>query len=582
MFRKLVRTYRNERRTLILIGILGVLTSGTEALALISIAPLVQAAAEGSETYQADWGPISVDLTLSQYALLSGGMLVTALLVQIFALYVTARLTTGYRLRARLAVIDAFQDADWSAQAMEREGWLRTLSTDNILQSSQGLRSLANWIKGAIGLTIFVAGAILVDPLAVVLIVGVLGLLSLALRPVNRLAGRISAATADLNLRSSEELATLTMTARELKIFGVVAPASKRFRYLAKTERKYQLKNQTLTGMTSPIFRSVGSLLIVALIAIAATREGGDVAATGLVALLLYRAFNYGSTLVSVHQSLVTLVPVLDQLDDGVERLRAARSRATERVPEGAQIEHLTIDHVTMRYPGASSDALHDVSAEFGAHEVIGIVGPSGAGKTTLAELLVGLRRPTSGTICYDGLELHSVTDDSRANLVTLVSQHVPLVPGSLVDNVRFFRDISEEAVDEALVGSGLESFVAELPDGRDTRIGPGARALSGGQMQRIGIARAIAGAPRFLVLDEPTSALDATTEKLVTDTIGALRGRIGVIVIAHRLTTLRHCDRVLVVEDGTISDIGSMRDLSERNEFVRHAVAVGSLSWAG
>ena len=582
MFRKLVRTYRNERRTLILIGILGILTSGTEALALISIAPLVQAAAEGSASYQADWGPISVDLTLRQYALLSGAMLIAALLVQIFALYVTARLTTGYRLRARLAVIDAFQEADWSAQAMEREGWLRTLSTDNVMQSSQGLRSLANWIKAAIGLGIFVGGAILVDPLAVVMIVGVLGLLSLALRPINRLAGSISAKTADLNLRSSEELATLTMTARELKIFGVVAPASKRFRYLAKTERKYQLKNQTLTGLTAPIFRSIGSLLIVALIAAAASRDGGDVAATGLVALLLYRAFNYGSSLVSVHQSLVTLVPVLDQLDDGVRRLRDAKSGATERVPEGVRIERLVIDRVSMRYPGASTDALHDVDVAFGAHEVIGIVGPSGAGKTTLAELLVGLRRPTTGTISYDDIELHDVTDDSRANLVTLVSQHVPLVPGSLVDNVRFFRDVPDQAIDEALTGAGLDPFVAELPDGRDTRIGPGARALSGGQMQRIGIARAIAGAPRFLVLDEPTSALDATTEELVTDTIGALRGKIGVIVIAHRLTTLRHCDRVLVVENGTISDVGPMRDLSERNEFVRHALEVGSLSWAG
>ena len=158
------------------------------------------------------------------------------------------------------------------------------------------------------------------------------------------------------------------------------------------------------------------------------------------------------------------------------------------------------------------------------------------------------------------------------------MSQNVPVITGTVRDNVRYFRDIDDADIDDAIVAAGLADVVAQLSEGLDTVVGPGARALSGGQAQRLGIARALAGKPAIIVLDEPTSALDAAAEQVVTDTIGTLRGLVGVVVIAHRLTTLRHCDRIVVIQDGRVADEGTMTELRERNKFLDHAFQVGRL----
>jgi ABC-type multidrug transport system fused ATPase/permease subunit len=315
----------------------------------------------------------------------------------------------------------------------------------------------------------------------------------------------------------------------------------------------------------------------VALIAVTAQQRNVEIATVGLVAVLLYRSFSYGETLVGVHQKLVQLIPVLDQLEEGVDKLRRGARRPGSL--EVGRLQHIQVDQLTFRYPGSDLTALESVSFGLDAGDVVGVVGPSGAGKSTLAELLLGLRQPAAGSIRLNGIDLQDLTLASRSSVVTLVSQAVPLVPGSIRDNVRFFRTIDDQAVDAAIAAAGLTSVVSTLPHGADTLIGPGARSVSGGQAQRIGIARALAANPSLLVLDEPTSALDADAEQIVTDLIGELRGAVGVLVIAHRLTTLRHCDRVLVIEDGCKTDEGPLDEVRNRNEFLRHAFKVGALT---
>jgi len=233
---------------------------------------------------------------------------------------------------------------------------------------------------------------------------------------------------------------------------------------------------------------------------------------------------------------------------------------------------------VSFFYPNEPVPAVQDLSIEVSKGEVLGIVGPSGAGKSTLAELCVGLRYPTTGQVVVGGVDMVDLVDEERSRCIALASQSVPLIPDTVRANVRFFRDVSDSDIDYAIEAAGMAIVVSELPDGADTIVGPGARSLSGGQTQRIGIARALAGRPKFIVFDEPTSALDAAAERLITETIGRLRGSIGVIVIAHRLTTLRHCDRIVVIEHGRLADEGSFSEIGERNDYLKYALSAGHL----
>ena len=576
MFRRLMHAYRDEKLVLVMIGVLNIASALSEALALVSVAPLVQAAAEGESRYQGSIAGREFDVSLTQLALFSASLLILAFAIQMVTIYVSARLTSGYRLRTRLKVVRAFHGADWSVQAQEREGWLRTLSTDNVEFAANALNQMSHWLKGVTGLAIFVIGAIAVNLAAAVMITVVLGLVMLMIRPVNKYANRLGQQHAEYNVLISEELATLTMTGRELKAYGVVGSAANPYRQLAREQRTILLRGNVAANVGAPIFRTSAVMLIVAMIAITALRGDGEIASVGLVAVLLYRASNYGTVLVRYHQQLVRVTPIIEQLQEGLDRLWAHQITPGEIDP--GDVRSIETRSVDFAYPGQAEAALEDVTLRVDVGEVVGVVGPSGAGKSTLAELLIGLRRPTTGEVVVGDTDMSDITEQARSKRIALVSQNVPLVPGTVADNVDFFRGLDEDAVRRAIEGAGLADVVMALPDGDQTRIGPGARAISGGQAQRIGIARALAGDPSIIILDEPTSALDAQAEHFVTDTIGGLGGSYGVLVIAHRLTTLRNCDRVIVIEDGRITDEGMMTEVGSRNGFLKHALAAGSL----
>ena len=243
--------------------------------------------------------------------------------------------------------------------------------------------------------------------------------------------------------------------------------------------------------------------------------------------------------------------------------------------------EHLRLEHVGYRYPGGDADVLTDVDLDIPFGSSLAFVGGSGAGKTTAVDVLLGLLRPSSGCLRVDG---HEVTDADvwawQSNLA-MVPQDVYLSAGSLKDNIAFGDDpttVDEEALRRAIEHAQLSDLVADLPDGVDTLLGERGSRLSGGQKQRIGIARALYRSPRLLVLDEATSALDNETERRITDTIEGLRGHLTVVVVAHRLSTIRHCDQIAFLEGGRVSALGSFDHLRAVSPAFDHLAQLATL----
>ena len=213
----------------------------------------------------------------------------------------------------------------------------------------------------------------------------------------------------------------------------------------------------------------------------------------------------------------------------------------------------IKVDNITFSYSPELHNVLEDLSLEIEKNRSVALVGESGSGKTTLADIILGVLPMNSGTVKLDGIDVKDIPN-YWARLIGFVPQSIYLCDSSIAENVAFGvrkKDIDYEQVKSALRMADILDFVEQLPEGLDTRVGDRGVRLSGGQRQRIGIARALYHSPEILVMDEATSALDNDTEKQVMEAIESLQGNITMLIIAHRLTTVKNCDKIYEIKDG-------------------------------
>ena len=313
----------------------------------------------------------------------------------------------------------------------------------------------------------------------------------------------------------------------------------------------------------------MGGVLAVALYLLA---RGGDVGGLlpilGIYALAAYRLLPASQ---KIYYS-------LSQLRFGNAALEAvsrdiasgADAPPVESSTGGHSLSHgIAFQDVSFRYPGSERWALENVSLFIPAFTTVGIVGSSGAGKTTAVDLLLGLLNPTTGTISIDGQDLDPTRLRAWQNSIGYVPQSIYLTDASIAANVALgvpTACIDRAAVERAARAAHLHDFVAQLPDGYDSIVGERGVRLSGGQRQRIGIARALYRDPALLVLDEATSALDTATEHAVMEAIAELTGTRTMVIIAHRLATVQGCSQLFLLENGRLMASGSLHQLATSN----------------
>lgn len=353
-----------------------------------------------------------------------------------------------------------------------------------------------------------------------------------------------------------------------VKVFGGEAHASKRFSKVNNALRGYGMRQAIAAAAIAPItqiFASIG-LAIVVYVALhqsagSETTVGGFVSFITAMLLLLAPLKHLADINAPLQRGLAAAESVFLMLDEAPEddggQLTLGRAQGEIR-----------FENVTLRYAGAERDALSDINLHIRPGETVALVGPSGGGKSSLVNLVPRFYRVTSGQISIDGIAIESLTCQSLRSNIAHVGQDVFLFDDTVAANIAYgFRSNAahEEIVAAARAANALD-FIQALPQGFDTQIGENGSRLSGGQRQRLAIARALLKNAPILILDEATSALDSESERLVQDALETLMHGRTTLVIAHRLSTVEHADRIVVLSEGRIVEIGGHQELLDRN----------------
>jgi ATP-binding cassette subfamily B protein/subfamily B ATP-binding cassette protein MsbA len=289
--------------------------------------------------------------------------------------------------------------------------------------------------------------------------------------------------------------------------------------------------------------------------------------------MLLGPIASIASSAMSFQNNLAGLDRVLDLLGEDTEESASSGRQSIARSQVRGNLEFKSVG---FHYPGSDRPVLSDISFKAAAGSTIALVGRSGAGKTTLSNLVARFNSPTSGTILLDGQDISQISLPSFRKLLGVVEQEVFLFDGSVLDNIAYGRrGATLEQIIAAAEAAAARQFIDQLPQGFQTKIGERGVKLSGGQRQRLAIARAILADPKILILDEATSNLDSESERLIQQSLaGLLRSRTS-FVIAHRLSTIMHADQILVLDHGQIVERGTHQQLMQQQGIYQQMVLV-------
>jgi ATP-binding cassette subfamily B protein len=519
----------------------------------------------------ADWY-LSINYTL----LLALGLIVVRVGLAAMASFQSANLTSAVIADVRRRLAGAFLDSSWEIQQGQRSGSLQELLTTYSGQTSTLMQAMSQGVLAAANLTALLALSVAVDPVGALVLVVSVGVLGALLRPLRAVVQRRASAVAAAGMEFATSLNEVSQLGLELHVFHVQDQARRRVGHLIEQTRVKGARFQVAAGLASPIYVGLAYLALLGALAVVSVSNVTSLTSLGAVMLVMLRSLSYGQALQSSYTTISGSIPSIEELQARLEHFDKGKrhdgGQAVDRIGE------LRVEDVSFGYVDGQ-EVLHHVSFTVQPREIVGIVGPSGGGKSTLVQLLLGLRDPQGGRILVDGRDVRELSKAEWARKVTFVPQAAHLIAGSIADNIRFLRDdVSDADVEGAARLAHLHDDIMGFPEGYEREVGEHGGHLSGGQQQRLCIARALVELPDLLILDEPTSALDVRSEHLVRTTLLGLKDRMTVIVIAHRLSTLDICDRIMVIQAGELMGFDTPDRLEETSDFYREALELSGL----
>lgn len=574
----LCQLFEGERVALVGMAVGSFIGGVIEAGMLVMIANLaLSIAGTGDESHQSSFLGISGIGTAALFWT-AIGLTALRLVVQYGTARVGARATSRLTQRLRSGTFDDYVHASWATQASESEASVQDLLVRQVGRAQIALVTSGGLLTSGCMALALVVSAVVVSPLAAALIMVVGILLFVGLRPLTTMAKRLARGQVDAGLRYAVQSREAVDLSLEIRAFGVSDPVADRLDAATQAEVAPLYRAQVISRMISAIYTSAAVLILLGALLAIDTFFDQPLASVSAIVVILVRALNQTNGVQNSYHTLAENFPFIERLRS--ERRRFRESRMVSGSTPIERIGVIRFDGVSYRYGEEGTvDALTDVSFEIAPGEAIGIIGPSGSGKSTLIQLLLRLRVPSAGRYEVDGVDVGEIDHDSWFAQMSMVPQDCRVFDATVADNIRFFRlDVDQAQIEQAARRAHIHDEIMAMPDGYETVLGSRGGSLSGGQRQRVALARALVRHPSMLVLDEPTSALDMRSESLVHETLASLKGSVTLFVIAHRLSTLNTCDRILVMQGGRVQAFGSREELERDSDFYREAIKLSQV----
>jgi ATP-binding cassette, subfamily B, bacterial len=568
-----------QRGKVAALGVLSFIGGAVEAATLALFAQLGAALVKGSNSVSVQFGVGHVHARVVHLIVFAGVLCVVRFLLQLPMSILPAKITADVQASLRVYLIGAFTRASWGEQSRDREGQLQDTMVTQVMQATSGTLQCTVFITTTVTFLALLIAAFALNPLAATLVAVSSLLIFFLLKPFRSMGVRNARLVSRSQTQYAGAIAEGIRMAEETQVFGVGHSQRERVGGFIHAARDSVFRFQLLAKLVSNTYMSLIYLLMVGALAALYAAGKGHAGSVIAVLLLLLRAGANGQLMAATFQGVMQSLPFAERIQSTARRYEDSSPPKGSR-PLGA-IESLGFEGVSFAYR-TGHPVLRELSFEVNAGETIGIVGPSGAGKSTLVQLLLQLRAPEQGSYVVNGVPALELASADWHRLVAYVPQAPRLLHASVADNIRYFRPIDEDDVHRAARLARIEDDILQWPQGYETVVGPRADAVSGGQQQRICLARALAARPSMLVLDEPTSALDPRSETLIQESLAALKEELTLFIVAHRMSTLDVCDRVMVIIDGRLVAFDTRELLHEQNAYYRSASLIAAGTRAG
>lgn len=533
---------------------------------------------------------------------MSGLLLLVALILGVFILKALIAVWLGSSTAKFIAKIETEKSVEIATFLFRGSlGELQKMSKGEILVSITGatsaaftgmLSNLATAVSESF-LLLFVAIAFfIIDPIATIFVLLYFGIIISVIQLL--IGGSLKKAGKNLNLGSMESAIAVNDVVdafREISVFDKQSFFIEKF----KSGRwKLAKSNATITFLSGMPRHIVETFLMFGVVVFVGWQFASGQPDTGIAVV---GVFVTGG--VRIMASLLPLQNAVANIKSQSEQAKMAHSLLSKISPESKKnstkstTQHegdselpnrghslsIQFNNVYFSYPGSSTPTLDDVTITVEPGQHVAIIGPSGAGKTTIVDLMLGLIQPDSGVISISGMQPGDLIEQFPG-LISYVPQRPGIVSGTIADNIALGipkNEIDWTRLHSSINEAHLSDFISSLPEGVHTSVGQQADALSGGQIQRLGLARALYENPKLIILDEATSALDAVSEAEITDSLKSLGNQVTVVVIAHRLSTVQHSDLVYVLDSGSVIAAGKFNELRKNIPMVADYVKLMS-----
>jgi len=574
-----------EKRRLLLLSVIVVITALVQVLGIASIFPFISAASDPSivdrnsyllmvKTY------LGIINNRDFIVVLGGFVLLTLIMTNMFLAFsswVTMKfiLTTIQTLTFRM--LKRYLEANYLFHLKRNSAeLLKNLTAEVGRVVNGGIMSAISVVSKGFTAVCILIFLILVDPVIALVVGATLGVSYLLVFWLIRLklsrAGRISTRLASDKMRCiNEALGGI----KELKVLGREEYYLHRYRYLADKVIVNDVFVRAAVDLPKFLLETIafGGILVMTIYLVAMKNDSQSV--LPMISLYGLAGYRLMPALQGIFQGTATLKHDVAAIDLFYEDIKKTDDRSLRRVNEelgNVKVlpfnQNLVLNDICFHYPGNAKQAVSHLSLSIKANTSVGIVGTSGSGKSTLVDMVLGLLEPQQGTVSVDGQELTKTTVRAWQKNIGYVPQVIFLADSTVSENIAFgipVQEIDQKAVERATKMANLHDFiVSDLEEGYQTIVGERGIRLSGGQRQRIGIARALYHDPSVLILDEATSALDSPTELSIIESVYKLAHRKTIIMIAHRISTIKECDMIIIMEKGRVVDKGNYNHLEE------------------